>query len=91
MNWKDNNIPEMTDIEDTSDENIDVSQETFDPNFRPETSSEPLFIRQVELHDFVRELGLTKQQTQPTEPEKILLLPLHNKLELIKNFVKAMD
>ncbi|GBN76434.1 hypothetical protein AVEN_150325-1 [Araneus ventricosus] len=64
LDYKDNNILEMSDISDTSDENGDISEKTSDPTFKLETSSEPHFIRQNELNGLVRELCLSKQQAE---------------------------
>ncbi|GBM77904.1 hypothetical protein AVEN_48165-1 [Araneus ventricosus] len=61
LNWKNNNILEMIDIEDTANENIDVSDKTCDPTFTPETTNKSRFIRQNEIADSVRELNLSKQ------------------------------
>ncbi|GBN61895.1 hypothetical protein AVEN_24502-1 [Araneus ventricosus] len=64
LHWKDNNILQRSDIEDTYDENMDISEKIYDPTFRPETASEPHFIHQKELHGLVCELGLSKQQAE---------------------------
>ncbi|GBM40131.1 hypothetical protein AVEN_25969-1 [Araneus ventricosus] len=59
LHWKDNLIIEMNDIEDTSHEDIDVSEKIFGPAFRPKISSEPHFICSNDLNDLVHELGIS--------------------------------
>lgn len=58
LQWDDINT-ELSDSGDTQTvENENISENTCDPNYISQISSEPHFIRQNKLNDFVCDLGL---------------------------------
>lgn len=56
-------IPELNDDEECHSEREDLLENTSDPSYAP-TLSEPHLVKQNELNDLVRDLGLSKQQAE---------------------------
>lgn len=63
LNWEDVVIPELNDNEDLHSETVDLLEYTTDPTYMP-PSSEPHLIKQNELNNLARDLGLSKQQAE---------------------------
>jgi hypothetical protein len=59
-------LPEKWTIDDDDNdyEPVPMEQDISDPDFQPSTSNEPHLISQGELNDLVRNLNLSKSQTE---------------------------